>query len=283
MGDRLIRGIAGDYRIAVAITTDTVAEAVRRHQPTAIGATALARGMTSLALAAVTDKEWRRWSAQWMGRGPLGTVHADLRRPGDLRAYLTGDGVAEGVPAGFGRGGLLSVIRQQANDAFVQGQVALAARTIDGDLEGYLKHSEQIPSVLRVLVDLDDGAPTAVAGVLLQTLPGGSRAGINALTSRALRERTLAADLAIDELIAQGVPGLADVDWMLEVPLRWQCGCSRERVERGVKMLGFAELAEMVTKGEGTEARCDFCATVYEVTPEDIARLLGELAEAPPS
>lgn len=273
-GDRLLRGIAGDFRVAIAVTTSTTAEAVLRHTPTPVGAVALARGLTSLALAGITGKEWRRMSAQWVGRGELGTMQVDLQQPGALRGYFTGTGEADSVEASFGRGGLLSVLSQQPDGTFSQGQVALAARTVDADMEAYLRGSEQVASVLRVLVDVTPGdAPTAVTGILVQTLPGGDKVALRTMASQALLDRSLPAHLSVDDLMARGLPGLPPVTWMFEAPLVWECGCSRERIEAGIRLLGRAELTEMVDEQESTEVSCDFCAEGYHFSPEDIGLL----------
>jgi molecular chaperone Hsp33 len=272
--DRLLRGIAGDYRVAIAVTTATIAEAVRRHEPTAVGALALARGLTALALAGISGKEWTRMSAQWVGRGALGNLQTDLRRPGDLRGYYTGSGAAHTIEVALGTGGLLSVISQQADATFSQGQVALDSRTIDADMEHYLKTSDQVASVLRVLVDTDEeGRPTDVVGVLIQALPGSGGENPKTLTSAALRNRTLPAWLAVDELVDLALPGLPNVEWMLDVPLRWHCSCSRERIEAGIRLLGAAELTEMVEEEESTEVRCDFCSELYTFAPSDLETL----------
>lgn len=277
--DRLIRGIAGDYRVAVAVTTATIAEAVRRHEPTPVGALALARGLTALALAGVTGKEWTRMSAQWLGRGALGNLQTDLRRPGDLRGFYTGSGGAHTIEIALGRGGLLSVISQQPDGSFSQGQVALASRTVDADMEHYLKTSDQVASLLRVLVDTDDeGRPTDVVGILIQALPGSGGENPKSLASEDLKNRTVPAWLAVDELMDLGLPGLPKVEWMLEVPLRWHCHCSRERIESGIQLLGVAELTEMVDEGESTEVRCDFCRELYTFAPADLATLRDGLS-----
>lgn len=280
MTDSLRRGIAGDYRVAIATTTDLVREAAIRHLLPGTAAVAMARALTGLALAAITDKEWRRFSAQWMGRGPFGSLHVDLQRPGNLRGYLTGDGVAAEVADGFGRGGLLSVIRQQHDGRFVQGQVALSVRTVDEDLERYLEQSEQVASTLRVLVELEDGMPTAVTGVLIQPLPGGSASGLRKLVGTDLLDRRASASLPPDALLDAVAPDLPAVDWLLEVPLGWACPCSRERIASGIRLLGREDLDDMVAKQEGTEVRCDFCADEYVFTPDDIRGIREALDRA---
>jgi molecular chaperone Hsp33 len=57
-------------------------------------------------------------------------------------------------------------------------------------------------------------------------------------------------------------------------PLEFRCACSRERVERGVAMLGEEELAEMIAREEPAEVRCDFCGDEYRIDAEGLGRIL---------
>ena len=284
-GDFLLRGLAEDapYRIAVARTSILVHEGIRRHELPPAAAVALARALTSVALMAVTSKDWGRLSVQWIGRGSFGTVNADISAPGVLRGYVSGpDPVASSVPEGFGAGGLVSVIRQELDHRFSQGQVALGHREVDEDTEAFLRQSEQVPSVLRVLVDVDAaGEVTDVVGLLLQMLPGGDPRALKAeIVAPALLARAVPAGLPLAELIALAAPGLPRVEWMQAVPLRWSCGCSLDRVERGVALLGLAELDVMVEEAEVTEVRCEFCAEVYRVDVPALQRIRAELARS---
>ncbi|MHC5721503.1 MAG: Hsp33 family molecular chaperone HslO, partial [Nostoc sp.] len=59
--------------------------------------------------------------------------------------------------------------------------------------------------------------------------------------------------------------------------LRFQCGCSFDRVLGALKMLGEAELQDMIIKDDGAEATCDFCGSVYQASSDQLAQLIADL------
>jgi len=59
--------------------------------------------------------------------------------------------------------------------------------------------------------------------------------------------------------------------------LRFHCGCSFDRVLGALKMLGEAELQDMIVKDDGAEATCDFCGRVYQASSEHLAQLIVDL------
>ncbi|MCO4770773.1 MAG: Hsp33 family molecular chaperone HslO [Deltaproteobacteria bacterium] len=280
--DTLMRGIAADapFRIAVVRTSTLVQEACRVHALALGGAEALARALTGLSLMAVMDKDWYRLSAQWIGRGPLGTINVDVRSPGSVRGYLTGGGYIGPVSAGL-EGGTLSVIRQKEGGQYAQGQAELVSHDVDGDLEGWMRQSDQLGTVLRVLVhDWVEGQPRSVTGVMVQELPGADRGDLEGAVSSSLLDRSLTPQGLLEELAASAAPGLGTIDWLGSTPLAWDCGCSAARVERGVKLLGVAEIDEMISLGEEPEVRCEYCATVYRMDLAALRRLKAELLAA---
>ncbi len=284
MTDRLLRGISRDklHRVFVARTTEAVREATARHQLAGVPAMALARGMTAALMAAVTDPEWHRVSFQWATRAALGTMHVDVRAPGDLRGYVS---LAEDAAESVGRPlidwvrpGLLVALRQEASGRFSQGQIPIDPGEVDVDVETYLRRSEQVASGLRVLATEDAaGGPREVVGVLVQTLPGGDPG--RAILPDELRERTRAPG-PLNDIAAAALPGLA-IDILEETPLRFQCACSRSRVEMSIRLLGASDLEQMIAAGESTAVRCEFCAAVYDVGVPDLARILQGLREHP--
>jgi len=282
MKDRLLRAITQDgcYRLAAAKTTETVRELVRRHEPSPVAAGALARAVTSAALLGTGEKDFHRVGLQWNGRGPFGLLIADVRPGGHLRGYLGKPGVlVDSIEAGVGAG-VLTVTRQDPAARLVQGTLPIFSGRVDEDVEHYLTHSEQIPSVLRTFIDTDGrGFPTAVAGVLVQTLPGGASEALlgeaGALSTAAL-ERSVGAEQSL-ELILGGVAPDQPFKVLREEPLSFRCQCSLERVERGVAMLGPEELLDMIASEEPAEVRCDFCSEEYRVDIPGLCRLYDTL------
>jgi len=282
--DRLLRAITADgcYRIVVCRTDRLVADAARRHDCSPLAARALARALTATALFATTDQGYHRIGVQWMGRGPLRSIHTDARPGGILRGYV-GDPSSDGAEISDALGGgLIAVIRQDEAGTFTQGTLPLSTGNVDEDLEGYLRRSEQIPSRLRVVMECDShGRPTQVAGVLVQPLPGGAGdalLGDGGAVSAELLARSLHAGQEPEAILNQVLPD-EQVQVLSEESLAFSCACNQDRVERGVAMLGRDELLEMIADGQSAEVRCDFCGENYVVTVEGLCALVDELDE----
>jgi len=59
--------------------------------------------------------------------------------------------------------------------------------------------------------------------------------------------------------------------------LRFHCGCSFDRVLGALKILGEAELQDMIIKDDGAEATCEFCGNIYQASSEDLTQLIADL------
>ncbi len=59
--------------------------------------------------------------------------------------------------------------------------------------------------------------------------------------------------------------------------LRFHCGCSFDRMLGALKILGEAELQDMIVKDDGAEATCDFCGQVYQASSDQLAQLIVDL------
>src|SRR5215207_10572711 len=88
--DKLIHGTAagGTIRILSAITTDVVAEAIRRHQTSPTASAALGRVLTGTLLMAATLKDFDRLSTKIECSGPIGGIIAEATLDGSVRGYV---------------------------------------------------------------------------------------------------------------------------------------------------------------------------------------------------
>lgn len=59
-----------------------------------------------------------------------------------------------------------------------------------------------------------------------------------------------------------------------EMPLRWHCGCSRERMEKALISLGRRELQSLIDDDEGAELGCHFCHSTYQFNTAQLQELL---------
>ena len=57
---------------------------------------------------------------------------------------------------------------------------------------------------------------------------------------------------------------------------RFQCACSRDRIERALITLGQKETEELAGREDRTVITCEFCREAYEFTPEQLRRLISE-------
>ncbi|MDH3999073.1 MAG: Hsp33 family molecular chaperone HslO, partial [Desulfuromonadales bacterium] len=62
-----------------------------------------------------------------------------------------------------------------------------------------------------------------------------------------------------------------------QTPLSFQCRCSRQQIEKMLKMLGAAELDAMIEEDDGAQVTCEFCREVYSLDGEALKQLKASL------
>ena len=305
MSDLLLRGIdrAAGLRVAVAVTTDLVREAARRHGAEGLGACALGRALTSSLLLATLTKGGERVTLQLQGDGPVGGITADATHAGDVRGYLTHadrarrpcDGRGRVVEV-LGRHGVVNVLRDLGLKERYQGQIPLTTGEVDEDVEGYLRTSEQVPSALGCDVVMDGAGIVASAGVLVQALPeeitghaasmpseprdeSPVRAAQHALRIGILWE-ALSRGSASPRQLAEAVYG-GPLEFLDERPLRFACRCSVDKVEGSLTLLSTVELDEMIAEDGRAEVTCNFCNQRYVVECDALERIRDLVAKGP--
>ena len=65
-----------------------------------------------------------------------------------------------------------------------------------------------------------------------------------------------------------------------EMPLRLQCDCSRDYIERVLLSMGEDELRDMIEKQNGCEVECHFCRKHYRFSGEELEDLLAQAHRA---
>lgn len=294
MADRLIRATAADngIRAVGVITTNLTEEARQRHNLSYVATAALGRTMTAgLLLASSMKKEGSRVNLRIEGNGPLGTIFIDAGLDGTVRGYVQHPHVelppnAKGkldVGGAVGKDGFLYAIRDVGYGYPYSSTVELISGEIGDDVAHYLVTSEQTPSALLLGVFVGADGVTAAGGLLLQILPKAARdeSLVELLESRIshlsgftplMREGKSLNDI-MQEL-------LGDLDLVIfpeTQMVRFDCRCSFDRVLGALKLLGEAELQDMIEKDEGAEATCQFCGEVYQATETQLNQLIVDL------
>jgi len=296
MADQLIRATAADggIRAVGVITTRLTEEARQRHKLSYVATAALGRTMAGgLLLASSMKRAESRVNIRVRGDGPLGGVLADAGLDGTVRGYVDHPEVelppnAKGkldVGGAIGQDGYVYVVRDVGYGYPYSSTVELVSGEIGDDLTNYLASSEQTPSALVLGVFVGADGVTAAGGILIQVMPKAATDDelVALLESRIESLQGFTPLLQAGKtlpMIFEDLLGDLGLEILPETQMvRFHCGCSFDRVLGALKLLGEAELQDMIEKDEGAEAICHFCGEVYKADSNQLTQLIGELRD----
>ncbi len=291
--DRLVHGMAADgtVRVLAAITTDTVAEGIRRHETSPTAGAALGRMLTGAALMGATLKEFDRLTAKIECSGPVQGITAETMPSGNVRGYLKNP--AADVPAkengkfdvrGIIGEGMFYVIREEGFDIGLHkkpyiGSVPIVSGEIAEDFAFYLAKSEQIPSAVLLGVLLQNTEPfvTAAGGLMIQIMPGANDFIVTMI------EDTVQRVPHLTTLIKEGATpadmlktALGEIDFTIlgERQIKFECNCSQARAREMISALGADEVRSMLEENNGAVMNCGFCNETYHLDSNDLMAML---------
>jgi len=292
MTDQIVRAMTGDGFVkAVAITSTGIVERARQiHKTLPTATAALGRVLSAVSMMGNMQKtEEGSVTLQFKGGGPLGTVLAVSDWQGNVRGYVQNPQISLmekyrgklDVGAAVGTDGAVTVIRDLRMKEPYIGSVPLVTGEIAEDVTEYFAQSEQTPTAcaLGVLVDTDQSVRCA-GGYLIQLLPGAPDDIIERI------EAGIAAAGSVTKMMDAGLDAAEMLKKVLEdfyveiletTPVAYKCYCSRDRVRSTLVSLGREDLAGIVRDRETIHVDCQFCDTVYDFTPEDVAKILENL------
>lgn len=287
MADYIVRATAGDHQIrAFAATTKDLVEYARQaHNTSPVATAALGRLLTAGGMMGIMMKgEEDLLTIKIQGSGPIEglTVTADSK--GNVKGYAYNPGVML-PPNEFGKldvggavgEGVLSVIQDIGLKEPYVGQTILVGGEIAEDLTYYYANSEQTPSsvALGVLMNKDNTVKQA-GGFIIQLLPGASEEMIELLEKRLGEIHSVTSLLEegkTPEMILTYILGGLGLDILEQTPVKFNCNCDKDRVEKALISIGSKELEEMIEEGKSIEVNCHFCNKNYEFTVEDLKDL----------
>jgi molecular chaperone Hsp33 len=194
---------------------------------------------------------------------------------------LRGDGKLH-VSGVVGLDGQLVVTRDPGIGEPYRGVVELVSGELAKDIAYYLSESEQSPAAVVLGVKcVREGRVASAGGLLVQLLPGVSDKEAIDLTDRIRSLGAVSSRIAKGqgprEWLAEIFPSGCSI--LSEVPARFFCGCSMERVERALKLLGSDEIRAVLEDGKegGSDVICGFCRMAYTLHPARLRVLLSEV------
>ncbi len=292
--DKLIHATAADetVRVMAAITTDAVAEAVRRHQTSPTVSAALGRVLTGTLLLGSSLKELDRLTVKIESDGAVKGIVAEANASGTVRGYVKNPSVELPTKengkfdvSGIIGKGMFYVMRESGYDIGLYrepyvGSVPIISGEIAEDFAYYLAKSEQIPSAVLLGVLLQNHAPfvRASGGVIVQMMPGANEHIITMI------EDTINHAPHITSVINKGATvedliklALGDIEYKIlgEKPAKFECNCSFDRAVSLISSLGHEEVAAMLEEDKGAKMTCGFCNEIYTLDENDLQKMLA--------
>ena len=289
--DYMIRATAADAQVrAFAVTSRDIAEFARKaHDLSPIATAALGRTMSAaLMMADMLKGPSDLITIQIDGDGPLGRILATADNNGGVKGYVQNPKVylpnntAGHLNVGGGVGkGTLTVIRDLGlKDPYV-GQTAIQTGEIAEDITYYYAVSEQIPSSvgLGVLVNTKDNYVLEAGGFIVQLMPFAEEKTIAALEKNLTGiepvTKMLSSGDTPEKMLEKVLSGL-DFEVTDKSPVEFRCGCSKERYERALVLIGREEMQKIVDDGEPVEVECQFCGKKYAFSQDELKAVLAK-------
>ena len=199
--------------------------------------------MTAGLLIGSMMKEEEQLSIQFMGNGPLQGVVTDANARGEVRGFVYQPRAHLPIKNGkldvggiVGKGTMAVVRRQHWDKEPYRSVLPIVSGEIGQDIAHYLLTSEQVPSAVSLGVFVrPDEVVSAAGGFIIQAMPDADDATLAGIEEGGWPRRKpvsqmVGSGLAPWDILRQVLdnfsPTLLD-----EMPVRFVCRCSRERVQ----------------------------------------------------
>lgn len=269
-------------RIYACDTTNIVKHAQDIFNLWPTSCAAVGRTLTIALIMSYMEKMDSKITIKIDGDGPLknitvvahkGEVKGFCHNPG---VYLTNNNGKLLVGQAIGNG-TLTVIKDFGLKEPFSSTTELVSGEIAEDFAYYFNQSEQTNTAVALGVLFDkEGKVTNAGGYLIQVMPNCPDSTITKL------EELLKNIKPISNLLADGLTSVDIINLLsdntakiLETsPIKYHCGCSKERFLNGIKSLGNDEINNLIKDNEDLHITCNFCNVTYTFTPEDLKKLL---------
>lgn len=286
--DLLTKGVTtnGFLRIYVLSCRDTVEAARCAHNLSPLASATLGRTLAAaLLMGGMLKTDNAVLTIQFKGDGEGGRVLVTANSKGEVKGYIENPAVdlplnrrgKLDVGGAIGKNGYLSVVRDIGMKEPYVGQVPIQTGEIGDDMAFYFAQSEQIPSAvgLGVLVDTDLSIKNA-GGFIVQVMPGCDELSLKRLENSVgkIKSVTELFDGRSNAEIAKEIMDGFEIEILEEKPVCYNCGCSRERMERALISLGREELNSIIEEQGEAELSCQFCDRKYKFSKDELVAMM---------
>ena len=286
--DKIIRCITSDGAVMVSAidSTDIAYKASVLHGTSPVASAALGRLLSAASMMGAQLKSSKSTiNIRFEGDGPLGAVMAVADANGNVKGFVSDpDCPTEhynsgklNVAAAVGHG-IMSVMKDFGEGEPYIGKIPIISGEIAEDITNYYATSEQIPTVcaLGVLIDKESAQVLLSGGLLIQLLPGADDSTIDRI------EQNVSVLDSVTTMLAKGMTALDmckaalqgfEVEVLDEFPVKYVCGCSREKIASLIAAMPEKEIQAMIEQDHGAQADCRFCKKHYSFTEEELISL----------
>jgi len=291
MSDYIIRATDANHQVRIfAATTKELVETAREdHQTSPVVTAALGRLLTAGAMMGLMLKgEKDKLTLQIKCDGPISglTVTADSKA--FVKGYVNNPQVmlppskAGKLDVGRALGqGVLSVIKDMGLKEPYAGQTHLVSGEIAEDLTYYFTASEQVNSsvALGVLMEKNNTVKQA-GGFIIQVMPSAKEEVISKIEDNLKDIHSITSLLEegyTPEAVIKRVLNGLEIEMLDQVPTRFYCDCSKEKIEKVLISMGDQEIKAMIEDKEPVEVQCHFCNKDYTFQTDELVKLLKYL------
>ena len=289
LNDQMLHGLIfeGQLRCGIAVLTNSVREAQKRHKTDAIATITLGQAIIAACLAGSDLKDTGAYvSLSFQGNGPLRQVTSEYVYPGAVRGFVTVPQIAkvlsesEEVPQSVSTAlGIGSLTFRKSSSPYSEpytGHSVMVAGQIGEDLAAYYLESEQIPTAILLGVDLNrDGQVMGAGGILIQKMGGDFDI---AEILQTVEERLLQLG-SISRLISSGcdatsiferISGTFQHEILDRQPISFKCTCTREKMLANLSTIAPEELKSILLEVGFLEVNCKYCSSSYQFKLEEV-------------
>lgn len=287
--DYIVRATAaGETVRAFAIrSTELTAEARELHHTFPVVTAALGRLLSAGAMMGSMMKgDNDKLTIQIKGDGPIGQMTVTVDSHGNVKGFPADPSVdiprkragKLDVGGAVGRGTLTVSMDLGLREPY-NGQVEIQTGEIGDDLAYYYTVSEQTPSAVGLGVMLNtDSSVRHAGGFIIQLMPDASEETIAAIESRVAEAEP------VTTMMDEGMSPEDMLEWFLggldlriteKLPVRYYCGCSKDKVAEALATISTSDLEEIINDGEEIEVKCYFCNSAYKFGIDELREIMA--------
>ena len=269
-----------EVSLTIADTTEIVREGMRLHKLSPASAYLYGRGMSALTYMSSCLKESTgEISLSLKCEGEAADMGISGNRALNLRGYVANTQIEGGANyeselRALGNDGSITIIRDDGYSRPFVGSCGFPQQlSMDDIFEEYYRSSEQLPTYIATVVEINEEGVCLFAGVLaLQPLPFASEETLDKVWSLDLYEilETLKGR-QVEEVVRENFQTTSKV-WELR-EAKYKCNCSREYLKGVLVTLGEEQLRDIIAQEGAVRVHCHYCNSDYEFTEEDANEL----------